>query len=51
MDRVRIASPPLPREAIEIKIVARECWVERCYKFPGGNKVCAHAPFINFFDS
>ncbi len=38
-------SPPLPKNATEIKIVQKEWGVERSYKTTGGAKICTPAPF------
>ena len=46
MDRARIASKPIPKEAIEIKIIKRDWGIERSYKTPNGTEVCTPAPFL-----
>ena len=48
MDRARMASEPLPKGVKEVKIVAREWGVERCYKTTCGKDVCTTAPFERF---
>ena len=45
MDRARIISPPIPKEAIDIKIIEKEWGIERFYKTPHGPEVCTPAPF------
>ena len=40
MDRARIASIPIPKEAIEIKITQRDWGIERSYKTTNGAEIC-----------
>jgi len=45
MDRAHMVSLPLPKSAVEIKIVEREWGFERSYKTPDGPVICTPAPF------
>jgi len=47
MDRARMASPPLPRSAIDIKIVERKWGIERFYKTPNGTEIRTPAFFTS----
>ncbi len=47
MDRVRLIAKPLPKEAIDIKIVKREWGVERSYKTSNGREIFTSAPYLN----
>ena len=49
MDRAHMVSLPLPKEAIDIKIIRREWGIERTYKIPGGHKIYTPATFITNF--
>ncbi len=40
MDRARIASLPIPKQATEIKITQRDWGIERSYKTTNGAEVC-----------
>ena len=40
-----MASLPIPKEAIQIKIIERDWGIERSYKTPHGPKICTPAPF------
>ena len=51
MDCARIASQPIPKEAIEIKIIKRDWGIERSYKRPNGTEVCTPAPFYSSLKS
>ncbi len=46
MDHARMVSPPLPKEAIDIRIVEREWGFERSFKTPNGPEVYTPAPFM-----
>ncbi len=43
----RIISPPLPKEATEIKVVETQWGLERSYKTTKGNIIYSPAPFSN----
>ena len=45
MDRARIASLPIPKEAIEIKIIQRNWGIQRSYKTINGAEICKSIPF------
>ena len=45
MDRAHIVSPPLPKNATEIRTIQREWGIERSYKTPNGPEICTSAPF------
>ena len=45
MDRARIASLPIPQEAIEIKITQRDWGIQRAYKTANGAEICNSIPF------
>ena len=47
MDRARMASLPIPKGAIEIKIAERDWGIERSYKTNKGNKIYTPAPFYS----
>ena len=45
MDRARIASLPIPKEATEIKITQRDWGIQRSYKTINGAEICNSIPF------
>ena len=47
MDRVRIVSPPTPKDAVEIKLIQNELGVEKSYRIRKGNKIS----YIRAFDT
>jgi len=46
-----MASLPIPKGAIEIKIAERDWGIERSYKTPKGTEVCTPAPFYSSLKS
>ena len=47
MDRARMASLPIPKGAIEIKISERDWGIERSYKTKKGTEICTPATFYS----
>ena len=45
MDRARIVWPPVPKEAIDIKLVNKKWGILRSYKTPTGPKIYTTAAF------
>ena len=47
MDRARMASLPIPKGAIEIKISEKDWGIERSYKTNKGTEIYTPAPFYS----
>ena len=47
MDRARMASLPIPKGAIEIKISEKNWGIERSYKTNKGTEIYTPAPFYS----
>ncbi len=47
MDRARMVSPPLPKDATEIRLTQRPWGIERSYKTSNGYEICTAAAFQN----
>ncbi len=46
MNRARMASEPLPKDVISVKLIARNWGIERYYMNSKGIEICSPAPFL-----
>ena len=45
MERARMASLPVPKNATKVMLVQRSWGIERSYKNNNGSEICTPAPF------
>jgi len=46
MQRARMISTPLPRDATEVRLTQKEWGIERSYKTPNGNEISTATVFF-----
>ena len=51
MQRARMISFPLPKDATDVKLTQREWGIERSYKTSKGNKIQIAASFVTIVNS